>query len=161
VQAYGKALKIYQQHHSRFRSAVQKQLTAFGGALIIDGHSFSASVLPYEPKGNQHLKRPEICLGADPVFTPDDLLAMANEYFTKAGLEVAVNTPFAGTVVPEPFYSLQDKRVQSLMIEVNRSLYMDERTGKKKETFEEVKYCLQGFFASLRSQIVIARYFSR
>ena len=161
VQAYGKALKIYQQHHSRFRSAVQKQLTAFGGALIIDGHSFSASVLPYEPKGNQHLKRPEICLGTDPVFTPDDLLAMANEYFTKAGLEVAVNTPFAGTVVPEPFYSLQDKRVQSLMIEVNRSLYMDERTGKKKETFEEVKYCLQGFFASLRSQIVITKYFSR
>ena len=144
LQAYGKALKIYQQHHSRFRSAVQKQLTAFGGALIIDGHSFSASVLPYEPKGNQHLKRPEICLGADPVFTPDDLLAMANEYFTKAGLEVAVN-----------------KRVQSLMIEVNRSLYMDERTGKKKETFEEVKYCLQGFFASLRSQIVITKYFSR
>jgi hypothetical protein len=38
---------------------------------------------------------------------------------------------------------------------------MDERTGKKKETFEEVKYCLQGFFASLRSQIVIAQYFSR
>ena len=139
LQAYGKALKIYQQHHSRFRTAVQKQLTAFGRALIIDGHSFSASVLPYEAKGNQHLKRPEICLG----------LAMANEYFTKAGLEVAVNTPFAGTVVPEPFYSLQDKRVQSLMIEVNRSLYMDERTGKKKETFEEVKYCLQRFLKVL------------
>lgn len=35
------------------------------------------------------------------------------------------------------------------MIEVNRSLYMDERTGKKKETFEEVKYCLQRFLKVL------------
>lgn len=58
---------------------------------------------------------------------------------------MAVNTPFAGTMVPEPFYSLQDKRVQSLMVEVNRSLYMDENNGKKRETFEEVKYCLQEF----------------
>ena len=31
------------------------------------------------------------------------------------------------------------------MIEVNRSLYMDEKTGKKTETFEEVKETVQGF----------------
>lgn len=70
---------------------------------------------------------------------------MAEEYFTKAGLEVAVNTPFAGAMVPEPFYSLRDRRVQSLMIEVNRSLYMDERTGKKKETFDKMKNLVQIF----------------
>ena len=145
LQAYGKALKIYQQHHSRLADAVQRQLTLFEKALLIDGHSFSAAALPYEKKESSQRKRPEICLGADPVFTPDDLLNLAKEFFTQAGLDVAVNTPFAGTMVPEPFYSLQDKRVQSLMIEVNRSLYMDEKTGKKKETFEAVKYYLQGF----------------
>ena len=73
------------------------------------------------------------------------MLNAAKTYFTKAGLEVAVNTPFAGAIVPEPFYSQRDKRVQSLMIEVNRSLYMDEKTGRKKETFEEVKEAVQGF----------------
>ena len=145
LQAYGKALKIYQQHHGRLRAAVQKQLTEFGGALLIDGHSFSSSVLPYEPKGNHHLKRPEICLGTDPVFTPEDLLAAAKEYFTKAGLEVAVNTPFAGAIVPEPFYSQKDRRVRSLMIEVNRSLYMNEATGEKQASFHEVQAVLQRF----------------
>ena len=133
LQAYGKALKIYQQHHARLRSTVQHQLALFDKAVLIDGHSFSETVLPYEPQENHHLKRPEICLGADAVFTPNHLLDTAKEYFTQAGLEVAVNTPFAGTMVPEPFYSLQDKRVKSLMIEVNRSLYMDERTGKRKK----------------------------
>ena len=107
--------------------------------MLIDGHSFSETVLPYEPKVNHQLYRPDICLGTDPVFTPDALLCAAKEYFTKAGLGVAVNTPFAGTIVPEPFYSLKDKRVQSLMIEVNRSLYMNEKTGEKKSSFDEVK----------------------
>ena len=150
LQAYGKALKIYQQYHARLKTAVQHQLALFDRAILIDGHSFSETVLPYEPEENHHFKRPEICLGADPVFTPDDLLAMAKEYFIKAGLEVAVNTPFAGAMVPEPFYSLQDKRVQSLMIEVNRSLYMDERTGKKNETFDEMKEVVQGFLKILK-----------
>ena len=145
LRAYGKALKIYRQHHSRLTEAVRRQLERFDRALLIDGHSFSETVLPYEPKENCRIDRPEICLGADPYFSPGPLLRRAKEYFTKAGLEVAVNTPFAGTIVPEPFYSLRDKRVRSLMVEVNRCLYMDEKTGKKRESFEEVKETVQGF----------------
>ena len=151
LRAYGRALQIYRRHHSRLTEAVRRQLDQFGRALLIDGHSFSETVLPYEPKENFHLVRPEICLGADPYFTPDPLLNAAKAYFTKAGLEVAVNTPFAGAIVPEPFYSQRDKRVQSLMIEVNRSLYMDEITGQKKETFEEVKEVVQGFLKRAES----------
>ena len=145
LRSYGKALQIYQQHHSRLTEAVRHQLKYFGKALLIDGHSFSETVLPYEPKVNHQLYRPDICLGADPVFTPEALLCTAKEYFTKAGLGVAVNTPFAGTIVPEPYYSLKDKRVQSLMIEVNRSLYMNEKTGEKKSSFDEVKDVIQDF----------------
>ncbi|MBP3812885.1 MAG: hypothetical protein J6E49_07245, partial [Acidaminococcaceae bacterium] len=57
-----------------------------------------------------------------------------------------------GTMVPEPFYSAKDARVESLMIEVNRSLYMDEKSGRKKETFEEVKECVQGCLELLGSR---------
>ena len=156
LQAYGKALKIYQQHHSRLAEAVRYQLTEFGKTLLIDGHSFSDTVLPYEAKENLQLCRPEICLGADAVFTPNALLGLAKDYFAKAGLEVAVNTPFSGTIVPEPFYSLRDKRVQSLMIEVNRSLYMDERTGEKKVTFNEIKAILQRFLHQVSEQSVMS-----
>ena len=69
--------------------AVRHQLKYFGKALLIDGHSFSETMLPYEPKVNHQLYRPDICLGTDPVFTPDALLCAAKEYFTKAGLGVA------------------------------------------------------------------------
>lgn len=149
-QSYARALAIYQKHHNRLRSAVGQQIERYGKALLIDGHSFSASALPYEFYKNPHQERPDICLGADKDFTPESLLAFAKEYFTQQGLCVAVNTPFAGTMVPEPFYSNKDKRVCSLMIEVNRSLYMNERTGQKQASFHETRAILQRFLQKLR-----------
>jgi N-formylglutamate amidohydrolase len=149
-QSYARALAIYQNHHDRLRSAVGQQVKRYGKALLIDGHSFSASTLPYEFDKNLQQERPEICLGADPVFTPNALLAFAKEYFTQQGLRVAINTPFAGSMVPEPFYSNKDKRVSSLMIEVNRSLYMNEKTGEKLASFQEIQAILQRFLQKLR-----------
>jgi len=155
LRSYGKALQIYRLHHSRLRSAVQYQLSRYGRARLIDGHSFSDTVLPYEPAENHRLCRPDICLGTDPVFTPGALRRAAQEYFAKAGLKVAVNTPFAGTLVPEPFYSQKDKRVQSLMIEVNRSLYMNEKTGEKNASFDEIKDLIHGFLRRAGEDFII------
>ena len=50
--------------------------------------------------------------------------------YEEAGYEVSVDTPFAGSIVPMQFYR-QDFRVNSVMIEIRRDLYMDERTGLK------------------------------
>ena len=145
LSAYGRALQIYQQHHRRLAGAVQARLEACDSALLVDGHSFPSTALSYEFQKNFQTRRPDICLGTDAVFTPRALLEDAKAYFLRAGLEVAVNTPFAGTLVPEPFYSSRDRRVQSLMIEVNRRLYMDETNAAKKETFGAVKELVQGF----------------
>ena len=47
--------------------------------------------------------------------------------FTARGYSVSINSPFSGTIVPLKHY-LKDRRVSSIMIEVNRSLY-DDRGG--------------------------------
>ena len=64
-------------------------------------------------------------------------MAKAKETLTEMGHSPAVNTPYGGTIVPAAF--LEDPRVSSIMIEVNRCLYMDEKTGGKKEHFLSVK----------------------
>lgn len=51
------------------------------------------------------------------------------------------NTPFSGSIVPRSYYKT-DKRVISIMIEVRRDLYMDEKTSKKNETFNKTKNAL-------------------
>jgi N-formylglutamate deformylase len=54
------------------------------------------------------------------------------------GYSVAVDVPFAGALVPLSYYG-KDRRVLSVMIEVNRRLYMDEHSGLKIQNFEKVR----------------------
>lgn len=58
--------------------------------------------------------------------------------FEKLGYSVGINEPFKGTIMPLKYYK-QEKRVQSIMLEINRKLYMNEETGEKIERFEELK----------------------
>jgi hypothetical protein len=61
-----------------------------------------------------------------------------------------VNRPFAGALVPNAYYGL-DRRVQSVMIEVRRDLYMDERTGDRLPRFADVQRVLTEFRALLEA----------
>lgn len=97
---------------------------------IIDLHSYAADPLPYEM--NQSMGRPGICLGTDSFHTPEWMLNQAKDIFETADYSVAVNSPFTGTYVPAEFYG-KDDSVISIMVEINRSLYMDEKTGKLRE----------------------------
>jgi N-formylglutamate deformylase len=47
---------------------------------------------------------------------------------------VAVDAPFAGALVPPSAYRM-DRRALSVMIGVNKRLYMDEHSGAKTEGF--------------------------
>ena len=62
----------------------------------------------------------------------------------KEGYSVAVDAPFAGALVPLASYR-KDKRIMSVMIEVNRRLYMDEHSGSKAQNFAKVRAALGGF----------------
>jgi N-formylglutamate amidohydrolase len=53
------------------------------------------------------------------------------------GWSHARNTPFGGTVVPHA--AVGDERVSSLMLEVNRALYMDEQTTTRTPGFRTVE----------------------
>jgi N-formylglutamate amidohydrolase len=53
------------------------------------------------------------------------------------GFRVAVDRPFPGTLAPLRWYGT-DRRVTSIMLEVRRGTYMDERTGEPLEGFQDV-----------------------
>jgi N-formylglutamate amidohydrolase len=128
--------KYYEPHHAALTAGVERALMQHGRCLLFDVHSFPSSPLPYEM--DQDPERPDICLGTDELHTPTPLLEVARRTFEAEGLRVAVNRPFAGALVPMKFYR-KDARVSSLMIEVNRRLYMDETTGEKLPAFGEVQ----------------------
>ncbi len=79
----------------------------------------------------------------DPFHTPAKLVELALAGLaTDSGFSVGLNQPYSGAIVPLAFYG-QDARVSSIMIELNRSLYMDEATGEKLEAFAKIRSQIQ------------------
>ena len=54
-------------------------------------------------------------------------MEMLIEFFRAEGFEVLENRPFSGSIVPLRYYR-KDPRVRSIMIEVNRRLYLKNDT---------------------------------
>lgn len=104
---------------------VDDRLAATGSAVIIDVHSYPTEALPYELHADD--ARPPVCLGVDPDHTPDELVRKATEALAAVG-DVRLNEPFAGTYVPLRHFQ-QDRRVESLMVELRRDTYMVEPGG--------------------------------
>ena len=115
--------RYYIPHHQKLTEVVDESLMANGHCLIIDGHSFPALPLPYEL--NQTSFRPDFCLGTDDFHTPEELVERVETILESCGYSTARNQPFSGTIVPMKHYR-KDQRVQSLMIEINRWLYLRE-----------------------------------
>ena len=131
----------YDRHHAKFTRITAAKLAAYGQAIIIDCHSFPDH-LPYYPVG----PTPDICLGSDKFHTSPEMLNNCRRFFERQGYNVAINHPFAGSIVPMAWYST-DKRVQSIMIEVNRKLYCH-NDGKKTPNFTHLQQDLNNFLHS-------------
>lgn len=133
----------YDLHHKRLEVLVEEELKESGSSLIIDCHSFSNEVLPHEESNI----RPDICLGTDNFHTSIELLMNVHDCFKKEGLNVVINKPFSGTMVPLRYYR-KDKRIQSIMIEINRKLYLDENF-RKNENFYKMKQLIQNVLKNI------------
>jgi len=113
--------QYYRPHHQQLETYVNDALSVHGKALIIDGHSFPSNPLAVDL--NQTGLRPDICLGTDSFHTSQALIEECSELFSNAGFSVEVNSPYTGTMVPLKYYGVDD-RVNSILIEVNRRVYL-------------------------------------
>ena len=126
---------FYTPHHDKLLELTDKALAVYGKCLIIDCHSFPSSPLSFED--NQR-ERPDICIGTDDFHTPKELSDLAVHLFENAGFSAALNIPYAGSIIPIKYYH-KNKNVNSIMIEINRRLYMDENTGEKNSDFDSLQ----------------------
>jgi N-formylglutamate deformylase len=110
-----------------------------GVCLIIDCHSFSSVPLPHEP--DQAADRPDFCIGTDSFHTPAAVRDVILTATRDENYSVSVDAPFSGALVPRSSYQI-DRRVLSVMIEVNRHLYMDEHSGAEPQGFGKVHAAL-------------------
>jgi len=126
----------YDPHHRRLETVVDNAIDAHGRCLVVDCHSFPDHPLPYEQTTSSAV-RPDVCIGTDDFHTEESLGSAFINEFRNAGFTVAVNTPFAGALVPGSRYRI-DRRVQTIMVEINRRLYLQDGGIRTKFEFYSI-----------------------
>jgi N-formylglutamate deformylase len=136
----------YWPHHAKLSNAVNKQLQLYGKALILDCHSYPSK--PFKRDLDKSSNRPDFNIGTDDFHTPATLIEASKDYFQNAGYTVGIDWPYKGSIVPLEHYH-KNKNVQTIMLEINRALYLKEPGNEKTGGYLEVKRVVGEFARSL------------
>ena len=134
-----KAFACYADYHAH----VSKKLVSLDNdILLIDCHSFSA--LPNLLNSNP--PDIDICIGYNEDETCPNKVVIGNivQYFKSLGYKVGINEPFSNSKT----FSVP-VRYNSVMIEINKRLYMNEYTLEKTEGFEKLNQKILGLYSIL------------
>ena len=133
----------YLEHHSKAAMKILRSVSP----LVIDCHSFSSrpNLLDNEPP-----KDIDICIGFNEDITKPDKVVIGNicKYFSDCGYHIGINKPFSNSKT----FPLPSNSYHSVMIEVNKRLYMNESTLEKTEGFTKLHNEIQDLYKKLLIQ---------
>ena len=114
---------FYKPYHRALRRLVTRSQRAFGLAILVDCHSMPSASLAQEPR-----PRADVVLGDRYGASCSPLVTERVERaLREAGLVVTRNRPYAGGFITE-HYGNPLIGAHAIQIEINRALYMDERS---------------------------------
>tara|TARA_Y100000385_G_scaffold25800_1_gene24591 strand:+ start:392 stop:1135 length:744 start_codon:yes stop_codon:yes gene_type:complete len=142
--------EYYFEHHSKLNDAVKEQLKLNNRALILDCHSFPD--IPMKRSQHKIVPRPDFNIGTDKFHTPKRLIDISTDFFKQKKFTLGIDYPFSGSIVPMEYYK-KDKKVESIMLEINRKLYLKEGTNEKSKNYKETKKVVQEYIALVNSEL--------
>jgi N-formylglutamate amidohydrolase len=135
---------VYKPYHETLKRLLTRTHARFGYAVLIDCHSMPASIRV----GDNGL-RPDFIVGDRfGISATAALTETAIGLLVGMGYTVAHNKPYAGGFITE-HYGRPARHLHALQIEVNRGLYMNERTFQKSAGFDALADDLARFSADL------------
>jgi N-formylglutamate amidohydrolase len=122
---------VHRPYHAMLRDLIETTLAQFGCAVLIDCHSM--------PSSARGAHAPDIVLGDRfGASCHPSVTALAEATLRRLGYRVARNAPFAGGHTTQ-LHGRPTRRVHALQIEINRALYVDERTLDRTSGFARVR----------------------
>lgn len=115
--------EYYDSHHRLLESRTDEILSNCDICQIIDLHSFSDELV-YKLFGKEN--NPDICIGVEENFNDPILLDYTLNYFNSLGYTTCINYPYEGSLVPTKHFYSKDPRVKSIMIEINKRVYLND-----------------------------------
>ena len=144
AEAIGRIESVYKPYHDTLKRLLTRTHAAFGYAVLVDCHSMPASI-----RIGESGVRPDFIVG-------DRFGASAASHLTEQaigllmsmGYTVAHNKPYAGGFITE-HYGRPARGLHAIQIEINRGLYMNERTLARTSGFDALADDLARFSAEL------------
>jgi N-formylglutamate amidohydrolase len=122
---------VHRPYHAMLRSLVAETKQDFGCAVLIDCHSM--------PSNARGAHAPDIVLGDRfGASCHPSVMALVETTLRKLGYRVARNAPFAGGHTTQ-CYGRPAHGQHALQIEINRALYLDERTLERTNGYARVR----------------------
>lgn len=123
----------WRPYHARLAGLMEETEARFGVAVLIDCHSMPREAVEGHPAARS--QRPDVVLGDRFGTTADRGFVDRVEAILRAeGLSVLRNTPFAGAYIAQT-YGNPSRRRHAVQIEIDRGLYMDERTLRRHDGY--------------------------
>ena len=129
---------LYKPYHRALRRLIGKAHEIFGTAILVDCHSMPSSGLSRDEP-----KRPDLVIG-DRYGTSCSALLPETVERTMGGLGYTVgrNKPYAGGFITE-HYGNPGSGLHAIQIELNRAIYMDERSRERNDRFLRIAHDLE------------------
>ncbi|MEP1209577.1 MAG: N-formylglutamate amidohydrolase [Rhizobiaceae bacterium] len=123
AEAMSRIENVYRPYHETLRGLMAKSSVNFGYAVLVDCHS-----MPSSGARNEGKSRPDIIVGDRYGTSCDgDISRAIMRQFADLGYSVTRNKPYAGGFITE-HYGRPLKGLHAVQIEINRGLYVDEKT---------------------------------
>ncbi len=125
------SFKLYEEHQHQLAQAI---LSGGDHTLLVNCHTFSQKPNALQPD-TTGLEDTDICIGYNEDWSkPTEAIPYFVEEFQSREYKVLVNYPFSNAKAFE-----LPKRYHSIMLKVNKRVYMNEDTGEKNDGFEPLQ----------------------
>jgi N-formylglutamate amidohydrolase len=142
---------LHKPFHAVLRGLIERAQRNFGFAVLIDCHS-----MPSAHMAHAGVQRPDFVIG-DRFGTSCDvrLTKLIRTSLTELGYEAQLNRPYAGGYITE-HYGRPLRGVHAVQLEINRGLYMNERSLEKIPRFLSLERDLLRFARQLFAAAPVA-----
>ncbi|MBV9018909.1 MAG: N-formylglutamate amidohydrolase, partial [Alphaproteobacteria bacterium] len=125
--------RLYYPYHQILRGLVRDTEEEFGGCLLIDCHSMPSAA---GMVGGQ--ESADFVLGdCHGTSCAPQIVEAARSFLAEREFTVGLNAPYSGGFTTG-HYGCPERRHHALQIEINRALYMDERSYERKPVFSRL-----------------------
>lgn len=146
---------LYYPYHDKVRSILKSIRDKHGYTILIDCHSMPSTGAG---KGTSKVRGsktgPDIILGdCWGKSCGLGLTGIMERLFLEAGFSVKRNVPYSGGFITSE-YGMPSSNIHALQVEINRSVYMNEKTQQPLSDFQDVQKAIQSVCKQLTSYLV-------